>query len=288
MIFSKSEKLAHKGGGHPELVISNEQTANSHKVGSYSATVSGVWGVVLNLQGSTDRKNQGKMPSLTQIFQHRHVTRWGFVVGPLSLGLIPKVVVFFLNPGRFFCLQSYKRKDFHSFLLVVFFWDISFFQRMFEDEMLHFQLCFFATQPLRPCGRCFFEMCLWARASVLRRGVVFFFSGTEVLEKKPSLAIAGRVHQIILQKTIYSISGDGSKMDKSSAWCSKTLDLSGPIRQSSRYLKYQHIGWLLYSLETGFSSSETCFIYSFPVFQQPSFKFVCRWLCLSLFFEIIS
>lgn len=66
----------------------------------------------------------------------------------------------------------------------------------------------------------------------------FLLGGWTGLCKKPAIAIAGRVHQ-------KSRDSHGSKMDTVQLGMQQDLGLlAGPIHQSSRYLKHQHIGWL--------------------------------------------
>lgn len=168
-----------------------------------------------------------------QIFKHHHVTRSKF-------GAHPKGRFFFFFLGRFFVVVC---RDI-SYNIFFVFCMLSFFETFHSFKGCFFRrnaTCSLLSLKSRPCGRCFFEMCLWARASVLRRRVVIFFLGGSEwggLCKGPAIAIAGRVHQ-------KSRDSHGSKMDTVQLGMQQGLGLlAGPIHQSSRYQKHQHIGWL--------------------------------------------
>ena len=170
-----------------------------------------------------------------QIFKHHHVTR------SKVLGLIPKVVFFFFSWTFFVvcCVQRYKLQYFFCFLHVVFFRDISFFQRMFfQTEMLHVRFSAWNPGLVEDAFlRCVSEQ---GQVSSGEESSYFFLGGVNGggLCKKPAIAIAGRVHQ-------KSRDSHGSKMDTVQLGMQQGLGLlAGPIHQSSRYLKHQHIGWL--------------------------------------------
>ena len=154
------------------------------------------------------------MPSLMQIFKHHHVTRSKFGAHPKGR------FFFFFFPGRFFFVVVCRDISYNIFCC---FLRVVFFSRHFilsKDVWRRNATCSLLSLKSRPCGRCFFEMCLWARASVLRRRVVllfFFWGGEQVFAKNLPSPLLGEY-----TKSLETLMG--LRWIQFSLVCSKTLD----------------------------------------------------------------